>query len=274
MLGSAIQLGGASITQNVFGLDTISANLILGNTLTVGGIGDLIISGQITQASGAPTAGITHSGSGALTLTAPGNQFDNLQIPSGTVEVNGGTLSLNSTTTLPGLSVGKTLIVDGGGTLDTTQIGQVVIGGTAVVPAIMDVTGASTKWICGYGTTIGVNGPGYLFVDLGASCTGPGLEVGITGTGNVMVLNGASLTTGICQIGPGADGTVTVTGAGSIWMNAGTLLLGSDGLGAVNVTNGGARLWEARRHLPWERLRLMAALLPACYFPDQAVRLA
>ena len=81
----------------------------------------------------------------------------------------------------------------------------------------------------------------------GASATanvGNLIFVGVSGRGTMEVLNGAKVTNAGGRIGelggdPNAEGIVTVSGPNSSWDMTGSLFVGNEGRGTLNVTGGG-----------------------------------
>jgi T5SS/PEP-CTERM-associated repeat protein/autotransporter-associated beta strand protein len=236
--GLPIELYGASITQSAAGSDAISTNLVLGHQLIVGGSGNLSLSGQITSDSGVPSGGINYNGSGALTLAGTGSQFDNLQVSSGNVTLNGGSARITGLE-LPALSVGPaTLLIEGAAVFNGPTI--TYVGGTNATHGNLTVTGVGSKWTFG-STDGGFNGPGDFVIDAGSSATGGSMILGITSSSSLLVQAGSTLNvSGVSQFGLGGSTTATITGAGSTWTNSGPLQLGVDAAGGLNVTNGGS----------------------------------
>ena len=242
LTGNPIELYGASMAQNAAGLDTISTNLLLGHQLTVGGSGTLEITMSIMTDAAVPTAGATYNGSGTMMLSGSGSQFDNLQISSGTVSIDSGSVRLTNSNSLAStLGVGAAnLVIALAGSLDTTAIAPAILAGTAAIPANVTVTGGGSSWSRGV-TYVGLNGVGNLVVDQGASSSSTNsLLAGFGGAGSVTVQNGSSLGSGVAQIGIQNDSKVVIDGAGSTWSNDGSMQLGLDGIATLNIANGGA----------------------------------
>ena len=61
------------------------------------------------------------------------------------------------------------------------------------------------------------------------------LTVGANGTGELTIQNGGTLANSFGTVGdlPGGVGTVTITGAGSSWSNAGSIVIGGQGIGTL-----------------------------------------
>ncbi|TPM45505.1 autotransporter outer membrane beta-barrel domain-containing protein [Mesorhizobium sp. B2-2-3] len=75
----------------------------------------------------------------------------------------------------------------------------------------------------------------------GSSWTSSSLVVGSFGLATLDILNGGVVTdaVGIVAGGSNVQGVVKIDGAGSTWLNTDSLTVGSSGVGAVTVSNGG-----------------------------------
>ncbi|WLS10540.1 autotransporter outer membrane beta-barrel domain-containing protein (plasmid) [Shinella sumterensis] len=67
------------------------------------------------------------------------------------------------------------------------------------------------------------------------------LEIGVSGVGSLTILNGGTLTNASGYVGVNASGigTVTVSGQNSHWGNLGSVVIGQEGDGTLNVNTGG-----------------------------------
>jgi len=254
IFGGAMTLQGASTLNLNFGELSMGTPSVP-SSLTVDGAG--------TAINLADTQGINMLGLGDATLTIQNH-----------AAINGGsTNALLVGSPLPGFSFGghsHVLIKSG----STVTIGDVSVSGTFGAPSSIDVTdqgsqltisktldifggtltvekqGAVTSDLLDIGSP-DVTEVGRVIVDSGGTLTLDGsshdqnLLVGSSGRGELTIQNGGS-GTGIQSLVLGNDaassGTMTITGAGenstaSRWENAGTLYVGYDGNGTLNVTN-------------------------------------
>ena len=176
-------------------------------------------------------------GSGALWITSGGSVSSSYGYlgyntgSMGVVTVNGG----GSTWNAGGLRVGGS----GSGTLSISNGGHVndSLGGYnsgdyiayyAGSTGTVTVDGIGSTWANNSTLYIGVNGTGAL---------------SITSGGSVSDTTGGSLghdATASAYIGYGSTGLVTVDGTGSTWTNSGSLYVGCNGTGTLNITTGGS----------------------------------
>jgi T5SS/PEP-CTERM-associated repeat protein len=168
--------------------------------------------------------------------------FDQLRVGSNVV-----TFQSNSTTT------SRTMTADDWhtGFANRGMIIGVSNGDTGVVNS--NVNGSASVTISTRAVTLGeaagaagtLNLNGGTFNVTGSDTSLSELIVGRFGTGTLLVQNGAKLVvngaSGDAEIGEqvGSTGTATVTGAGSSWTTTGTIRVGRNGAGTLNVLSGG-----------------------------------
>jgi autotransporter-associated beta strand protein len=200
-----------SWANNSSNLLTISGGVDLnGQTLTVSGSGNTLMSGNIT--GGAPSSSLAKSGTGTLTLTGKNTYQGTTQVLEGTLLLNGDQSTANGPTTVT---------VSGGG---TTLGGTGTIGGTVTVGS-----GANIAPGNGGNTT--------AILTTGALTLAP--------TSNFLVdINGTTAGTQYDQLN--VKGTVTISGSNLVVTVGGTLTLGdkytiinNDGMDAVSGTFAG-----------------------------------
>ncbi|WP_199086455.1 autotransporter outer membrane beta-barrel domain-containing protein, partial [Bosea sp. ASV33] len=156
----------------------------------------------------------------------------------------------------PNWAVGGDLLVG------DTGIGQLNItaGGT-----VTNDLGTIGNNVAGNGTVTvsGIDGSGNA-----STWTNNGdLVVGQSGTGLLTILDGGKVSSlnGYIASDLGSQGTVTVSGVGSngsasTWTNAGSLLIGSNGVGALNILAGG-RVSSATSYIGGDTLGIGSALV-------------
>ena len=247
--GEPIRLGlGLTDSGGAAGMNTIANDIVLTGALPVVA-SDLELSGAITPANGIMNAGVDVGASNTLlTLTGTGSTFFNLQIGGGGVVLNGGSLTLNSTsnsnsTDAVAVGLGTTasaaFTVQGGATLDTSTATDVGIMATGSGVAQMTITGASTLWKLPQQVNIGENASGSLTVSNKAMVSGGTLSflyVGDNGAGSLLVSGGGNVSDTISEINTGS--MAQVIGSASIWTSSVALLI--SGTGQLSVQSGGA----------------------------------
>lgn len=223
-------------------------------TLTVGSSGEgvLSIAGQGTVVSGAGFVGGSSGGVGSVTVSGALADWTNtlLQVGvsgTGTVAVNGGTITTNSNATSLSQIGGNT---SGNGTVSVTNGGTWMLGSAANLDVGNNGTGTLTvNGAMGAASKVSVSGNGSSSgsVVLGASATGSGnVAVGAYGT---LMVSDTSLSSTAIEVGNLGYGALTVSGIGAL-VTAGTNALriggssasaaGAAGVGAVTVSNGGS----------------------------------
>ena len=211
-------------------LDTLTLSNTIsgtGKNLSVGGAGNVTITGAITTGAG---AALTKDGAGTVTLGGTtANTYTNI------TTVNAGTLILNKTASINAIA-GDLLIGDGTGT-DTVQLGanhQIV--DTAVVTIAN-------------GGVFNVNGKTETIGGLNSASTGSQVQLGAGAlTVNNSTANSyAGAITGSGSLTKTGVGRLTLSGAsasytGATNVNAGIVAISAGnalGTGAVNVASGG-----------------------------------
>jgi T5SS/PEP-CTERM-associated repeat protein len=227
---------------------TISNNINLTNSLTIGGSGAgiLTFSGALTGAGSLTTAATT------AVLTGNGTNLPVVTASAGSLTFTGGTATFTSSSLPFNVGLGAasaTLTLNQGAVVNlpsTDSNAGVTIAGPAGTALIMD--GPNTKLTSGSYVVVafGDGGQGQLTVQNHANLieTTQSLEVGTFNgdNGQVLVQTGGAITTTNVIIGvlPGSAGTVTVTGTGStLTVSGSTLLSFTNGNGHLVVTNGG-----------------------------------
>lgn len=183
----------------------------------------------------------------------------------GTATIDGfGSAWTSSSSILVGDQGIGTLNVTSGGTVNAQSISIAFSSGSSgqltVDDATLDPNGGITVGIRGDGTMDIVNGGrvtsflGTIGNDAGSTgsvhVTDPNsdwtiddrLEVGDEGNGNLLISNGASVSnTDLAYVArtPDSSGSVVVDGANSTWTSAFNVLIGEEGHGSLDITNGG-----------------------------------
>lgn len=201
-----------------------------GIRIGVGGEGELIIEdgayvqnaggigvGSSFHAFGAPPDGRVF-GTGKLTVTGAGTKVD---------------LNLDSFQSFDAGGDGGT------GTIDVLDGAVVTVVGQGHFGQSTNYTGETPEQHLGTGT-LTINGVGSKVtytqtLDIGEHATG---ILNIEAGGFVSNSDGY-LGSWVNNVGSAGDGTATVTGAGSTWQNSGTLMVGDEGTGTLNVLAGG-----------------------------------
>jgi T5SS/PEP-CTERM-associated repeat protein len=201
-----------------------------GIRIGVGGEGELIIEdgayvqnaggigvGSSFHAFGAPPDGRVF-GTGKLTVTGAGTKVD---------------LNLDSFQSFDAGGDGGT------GTIDVLDGAVVTVVGQGHFGQSINYSDETPQQYLGSGT-LRVNGAGSKVtytqtLDIGEHATG---ILNIEAGGFVSNSDGY-LGSWVNNVGSAGVGTATVTGAGSIWQNSGTLMVGDEGRGTLNVLAGG-----------------------------------
>ncbi|OAI57445.1 hypothetical protein AYO49_01940 [Verrucomicrobiaceae bacterium SCGC AG-212-N21] len=284
--GGAVRLLtlGASAGQSGT-LQVSGGTLTTSSSMAVGdfGTGTLTVSNGGVLTSGITGIGNNAGSTGTLTVTGANSRwnvnglFDVGSSGNGTLNVTeGGTVSAparimsvgNDTTSAVGL------VVITGNTLATSlTVGASNIGNVVTSSGRVEVHGALASY-AGGSINVGVNGPGTLIMDTGATGTASGISmgvnatlgatgtftlnnatmaasatvsVGISNTATMTLSNGAVLTSSAGRVAnnTGAVGQVTVTGANTRWTMTGDLNTGSTsspgtgGSATISVLDGG-----------------------------------
>jgi autotransporter-associated beta strand protein len=205
---------------------------------TIGGAGNVVLSGIVRNGTGTPTAGvlsIIKDGTGTLTMS-------NANAYTGTTTVSEGTLSLTGSITGSAITVaaagtfneGATGVL--GGTTSMTSAGTTTLAGTNTHTGATNVTGGTTTLSGSVSATAVTVGAAGTFNE-----TAAGVLAGTTSltTAGATTLSGTNTTTGTTTV---TNGTLTLnydTGAGgtntSKLANAAVLTLGG---GTVALSGG------------------------------------
>jgi T5SS/PEP-CTERM-associated repeat protein len=209
-------------------------NLATNSGIALLGIGDATLTLQ-------NQAAINGGDSNALTIgsTLPGFGFGTSHM----LIKSGGTVTMGQVSVSGSLGTPSTLdITDDGSTL-TVSKELLVFGGSMLIDNKAQVTSDLLDIGSAEVTDIGqvvVDTGGHLFLD--GSTHNQNLLVGSAGRGT-LTLQGGGTGIGVQSLSIGNDpkssGTMTITGANSSWENAGTLYVGYDGNGTLQVLNQG-----------------------------------
>jgi fibronectin-binding autotransporter adhesin len=267
--GSTISLGAGALTSGGSNSITTFAGTITGTgTLTQSGTGKLTLTGANTY-SGATsiTGGVLSvstlaNGGANSNIGASTNAAANLVLNGGTLQYTGGGVSTDRLFTL-GTTAGSTIDASGGGTLNFTNTGSVVLSG-ANTARTLTLTGSNTGALAsalsnnGTGaTSLTKNGTGtWVLSSLTSNYTGAtainsgileiqsaaalGNTTGATvASGATLNVNGAGLTVTrnliLNGFGAGANGALHNIGGANIW--SGTIALNSSSsIGVDNAT--------------------------------------
>ncbi|WP_210210908.1 beta strand repeat-containing protein, partial [Rhizobium leguminosarum] len=250
-------------------------DLVLGNF--VPGSGTVTVDGLGSQLTGSGKAQIGLNGHGALTISNGGavsngdGVIGSFVSSTGTVTVkDAGSSWINSGLLTVGDKGTGALNIQNGGTVSNVDTG--IVGNTAGSNGVVTVNGVGSTWTNSSSLMVGQSGTGSLTVSNGgavsnagdaalgfmsgstgtATITGPGsvwtsngafFYVGNNGTGTLTLSNGgvvANAGDAAVAFSAISTSTATVDGVGSKWTNGGILTVGRDGIGTLNVTNGGA----------------------------------
>lgn len=241
-----------------------------------GGQGSLTIDGDDSDlsVSDALTVGGSDGGNGILSIGAGGAASAGAVTlgqeagAQGTLEVSGVGSMLTHTGTAGEFAVGLngagTLTIDAGGVVDVAN--NALLGAGAGSQGDATVSGTGSQWLVDGLLTVGREGASTLLVADGghveatrldiavgpagtgsATVTGggslvlQGLGVGTSGNGSLAIEGGSLIETagaGATIGAGGGTGTVTVTGPGSVWNAGGTLFVGFNGTGSLDVLAG------------------------------------
>jgi len=282
---------GSSITQT--GASTLSLGKASGGSATVAvnqggsyttGTGTTTVrgTGTLNVGDGSSRGTFTARGhvvvdGGTMNLSNSNSVFTapELTISGGQVTRNSGSLTLSSivNTTTNSLTIGRdggsgALTINGGGVLDNTGSGNVIIGSQSNSTGTATVSDGGSQWNNTFNMFVGNFGAGTLTIEngglvsnqngtLGNQAAGVGtvtvngsgshwsnsinVNVGGSGLGTLNIENGGLVSSwsGFIGIGNTSVGSVTVTGNDSQWNNTDYLLVGINGTGSLSITDGG-----------------------------------
>jgi T5SS/PEP-CTERM-associated repeat protein len=220
--------GNGTLTINQGGKVTNVLGHVGGTNFSQPGVGNgaVTVSGTGSTWTSDINVDIGYLGTGTLTIENGGNVTNangflaTFVGSTGTATVTGSGSTWTNTDSINIGNLGKgTLTIESGGSVTNTD-GH--IGPSAGSTGTVFVRGAGSTW----------NMTGDLFL-------------GAQGTGSLTVENGGqvrSLSGNIARAGgtPYGTGSVTVTGAGSKWTNTNELRVGNNGVGTLNIANGGS----------------------------------
>jgi len=215
--GGTGQIGaaGAAASDLELGIDTAHSG-----TVTVDGSGELSVGAISTLGvNGTGTLNITNGGA----VSSPSYTWIGANAGSvGNVTVDGPSSTFTVTNELKvGFFGTGTLSITNGGTVSGGRRAPgapAVVGDYAGSQGTVTVDGRGSSWRSGF------------------------VQVGRAAAGMLGITNGGSVFTDGCQIGEGvgSHGSVIVDGVGSIWVLGNLIVVGDDGTGALQITNGGA----------------------------------
>jgi subtilase-type serine protease len=212
----------------IAGLNILNGGSLDTNTLYMGtqagSQSTVVIDGAGSQWSARYTIGVGHFGSGDLTIRNGGKMtidigsyIASMAGSNGIVRVQGIGSEWNNLVDLFAGQAGQGVIeVNAGGTL-TSLNGYV--GNLAGSTGRVTLTGVDSRWDNGGTLTVGNNGRGTLQILDGAHAT----SIGALSVGN----------------GSGANGVLSVSGAGALLDARSTLVVGGNGIGRVEILDGG-----------------------------------
>lgn len=278
---------------------------VFGGAMTLQGASTLNVNfGDLSMSTPGSPSFLTANGAGTAINLAGNSGIDLLGLGDATLTlqdhaaINGGdsnALVLGST--LPGFGFGSSHMFIKSGS--TVTMGQVTVSGSLGTPSSLDITddgstltvsneldvfGGSmlienkaqvTVDLLNIGST-DITDIGQVVVDTGAhlfldgSTHDQNLLVGSAGRGTLTIQGGG---TGIgvqsLAIGndPKSSGTMTITGANSSWENAGTLYVGYDGNGTLQVLNQGSLLTDGAPPAGGNLAAVISAHTPAAPAP-------
>jgi len=209
--------------NNSSNLLTVSGGVDLnGQTLTVSGSGNTLMSGKVT--GGAPSSSLAKSGTGTLTLTGKNTYQGTTQVLEGTLLLNGDQSTANGPTTVT---------VSGGG---TTLGGTGTIGGTVTVGSGANIApgnGGNTTAILNTGALTLASGSNFL-VDINGTTAGTQYDqlnvtglVTLTGS-NLVITVGGTITVGQQLTIINNDGSDAVVGMFAGLPEGATVTAGGD----------------------------------------------
>jgi T5SS/PEP-CTERM-associated repeat protein len=169
------------------------------------------------------TAHINNAGTASITSLVEaclGLRLGDTAGESGTLEISGGSLTVNERLYVGDQGTGVLCIQDGATLSHSAAVSRISIGAQATGDGSVTVSGPGSIW----------SWPG-------------GLEmwVGVYGRGSVTIEDGGEISGGSASIGPGptGKGSVTVTGTGSTWINN-VLWVAELGTADLTIEDGGA----------------------------------
>ena len=266
-IGTLSVAGGGAVSSNI-GYVAYAADSE--GYVTVSGAGSKWTSASNLEVGrqGAGTLRITDGGKVAgFNNEIGGTVFTQPGIGSGEVLVTGpgSTLASEFNTHIGYVGAGTLTIENGGNVTDANGFVATFIGSTGTAT----VTGAGSTWTNTDSINIGSSGNGTLVVADGGVVTNTDGQLAPhpvqwrghrsrrrliveydrrplsrQGAGKLTIENGGSVSSNSGNIGraggtPFGGGLVTVTGTGSTWTNTNELRVGNNGLGTLNIRNGG-----------------------------------
>ena len=238
---------------------------------------NIAVSLDVSKSNNVGDLGAGYSGSGSLTIrsgitvNSTGGYLGYDAGSTGTATVDGANSKwINGSCLYVGFGGNGVLQIENGGYVSN---GGASCIGYSGLTGMATVDGHGSTWTSGGSLTVAGNGTlkvtnggvvnnaaGYIGYNLGSSSiatvdgagsawtSSGGLTVGYSGSGALTVTNGGSVSSGSSSsfsdsiaYNPQSIGVVTVDGTGSSWTSHGGLVIvGSQGSGTLNVTNGGA----------------------------------
>ena len=220
---------GALVLSGGVTVQTSSVN----QTLTLGGddLGDNTLSGSIGANAGSGTLDLVKAGAGNWTLTAANTYEGETTVEEGGLTVRGGSIATSQRATVGGPNHGSLNVLLG----SNVTTGELRIADNLTDSGAVNVDGpGSTLTVGGVTAYVGFNGFGQL---------------GISGGGAVFASDEVTMANG-----NDAVGVISISGSGggspSTLSVGGTLRVGDDGNGTVNVTDGGSLITSAGGDFP------------------------
>ncbi len=233
---------------------TNSSNLYVGYA----GNGTLTVEDGGTVSSGHGIIGVVAASTGMATVTGPGSQWinsNNLVVGSagtGALTVSGGgSVSANAYAIVGDVDKSNgTLLVESGGTLSAANG---IVGNLAGSVGSATVTGGGSRWDSTEQLVVGNISAGSLTISDHSEVNSARARIGngSDSTGMLLINSGGILNStgsgtmdrvgaisGMLGNHVNSDGAAIVTGPGSQWTNGAVLVVGSQGKGKLDVTDG------------------------------------
>ena len=209
--------------------------------LLIGGNGDqgtLAVNGGTVSVAGAVVAGVS-TVIGGTTLSGIGT----VTVGSGGLLRTTGTATASDRMVLGRDTGGQGRVTVAGGTIASN--GRLVIGDKGTGDLTLNAGGTGSANGAALGLSSG--GSGTLTVSASHFSSTGSIDVGVDGLGVLRVFSGGTLTTGSgaptgaptgARFGVSNVGLGLIDGANALWTVGGDLIVGEQGLGTLNITNG------------------------------------
>ncbi|TXR48311.1 autotransporter domain-containing protein [Phyllobacterium endophyticum] len=230
--------GNGKLTIADGGKVVLTSQTVIG--ATIGGSGELLVTGQGANLTTGGTEGFTigHSGKGVLTVEQKGTLNSN-SANIGGFDGSNGTATVRDAGSLWTVNGSLAVGGDGSGELTIAEGGAVRIGTTTFIGAVnnTDTPGRLHKLVV---------------TDKGSSLSSRRLIIGTKTLGELSIMGGATLTTtgsgtapnmesllGRTSGGIAGSANVTIDGAGSKWTAGGTVIVGETDSANIKLSRGG-----------------------------------